>query len=259
MKRLILIALVVAGCFYAAKTLSNKSFILYYHNVAEHKGGLRSLYVSSWTFEMQMKYLHWRKYKTIPLEELVSRIKNRRPIPRKTFAVTFDDGYRNNYSAAYPIMKKYGYTATVFLAVNEIGRTLAHYRTVEEKRLNTRQIREMSSYFTFGSHTMTHGNLALMKKFQAKNELSRSRKEIMKITGREVKLFCYPIGRFNPEVKALVKETGYDGACSTYAGLVDGKTDPYELPRIEWKGLTASSVDNFWKLKWFYLKIILGI
>ncbi|MBU0952433.1 MAG: polysaccharide deacetylase family protein [Elusimicrobia bacterium] len=259
MKRLILLSLIVVGGLYIAKDLSEKSFILYYHNVGEYKSGLKSLYISPWIFTVQMQYLNWRGYKAIPLEEFINRIRNNRPFPKKTFAISFDDGYQNNYINALPVLKKYKYPATIFLVVNEIGRKVQHDRTSPEERLTKKEIKGMAKYINFGSHTMTHVNLATEKVLQARNEIAYSKTAIEKITGKKVRIFCYPMGRFNPTVKGFVKENGYTGACSTYSGLIDKKDDVYELPRIEWKEFTNSSIHDFWNLKWFYFKIILGV
>ncbi len=259
MKKLFLLTLIVVGGLYIAKGLSEESFILYYHNVGEYKSGLKSLYISPWIFAVQMQYLNWRGYKAIPLEEFVSRIRINRALPKKTFAITFDDGYQNNYTNALPVLKKYKYPATIFIVVDEIGRKVQHDRTYPEERLTKKEIKDMAKYMNFGSHTMTHGNLAIEKISQAKHEIADSKTAIEQITGKKVRLFCYPMGRFNPGVKDLLKENGYTGACSTYSGLINRQTDPYELPRIEWKELTGSSIHDFWNLKWFYFKIILGV
>lgn len=259
MKKLILLVLLIVGGFFAARDLANKSFILYYHNVGENKNGLKSLYVSPLMFKLQMKYLNWRGYKTIPLDELVDRIRNRKVIPKKTFAITFDDGYKNNLVDAKPVLDKYSYSATVFVIVNEIGKTLAHERASPETRMSVSELSEISKTWILGSHTMSHRNLSTLKYPEIKKELLESKLAIRKISGIKVNLFCYPMGRFNADIKALVKKTGYTGACSTGSGLINDKTDLYELPRIEWKEITASSLADFWDLKWFYIKVLLGV
>ncbi|OGS20885.1 MAG: hypothetical protein A2252_00620 [Elusimicrobia bacterium RIFOXYA2_FULL_39_19] len=259
MKKLLIIVLIVIAGVFAARDLSKKSFVLYYHNVDGYKSGLRSVYIQPFMFDLQMKYLKLRGYRTISFEEMIEALRQNVTPPKKTFVITFDDGYKNNFKRALPILNKYGFTATVFVAVNEIGKTLAHERTYPEARMSSKEIKEISKYWSIGSHTMNHKNVASLRYQDLKYELCESKKSLEKLTEKKVNMFCYPMGRFDDDVKNMAKKAGYIGACTTHSGLIIKRTDVYEIPRVEWKGVESFSFINYWDLKWFFLKIFLGV
>jgi poly-beta-1,6-N-acetyl-D-glucosamine N-deacetylase len=97
MKKLSLIVVALVVLLIAAGTLSDNSFILYYHNVGTYRYGLKGAYISPRAFAWQMRYLKYRGYRTVRLEELANYLKSGKSLPKKTFAITFDDGNLNNY------------------------------------------------------------------------------------------------------------------------------------------------------------------
>ena len=96
--------------------------ILMYHSVDPNAVPGNRLAVSVNTFERQMRFLKDRHYNVVPLYVIASLVKDRRKIPPKTIAITFDDGYKDNYTYAFPILKKYNLPATMFIIVNEVGK-----------------------------------------------------------------------------------------------------------------------------------------
>ncbi len=128
----------------------------------------------------------------------------------KRIAITFDDGWRDNYEHAFPIMKQVGFQATIFLIADRIGR--ADYLTEE-------QILEMSRYgIRFGSHTLSHPDLASLPEDQKWNEIFGSRKKLEDKLHLNVDFFCYPFGLHDPKSVELVHKAGYRGACSNTPG-----------------------------------------
>ena len=126
------------------------------------------------SFERQMRFLRERKYNIVSLEELTDLIKNKKKIPPMTVAVTFDDGYLDNYTHAYPVLKKYNIPAAIFVVINRIGKHL-----VNDDYMSWSQIREISEsgLITIGSHSMSHPNLSeISLEEQLKEEILESKK-----------------------------------------------------------------------------------
>ena len=199
--------------------------ILTYHSFDYGKGLLS---VAPENFERQMRYLKDKGFNVIPLDELVAGIKNRRRFTHNTVVITIDDGYKNNFIYAFPILKKYGFPATIFLVTNRIG-TDAGFLSWDE-------VKEMSKHnISFGGHTKNHVYLpSLDKKDVLWDEISGCKKAIEEHVGTPVDYFCYPLGGFTEEAKRLVKKAGFKGACTTNHGDDDilDRIDLYELLRI---------------------------
>jgi peptidoglycan/xylan/chitin deacetylase (PgdA/CDA1 family) len=192
-----------------------------------HDFGYAGIQVSPDNFARQMRFIKEKKYNVISLDELLEGIKEREKFTHNSVVITFDDGYQDNYTYAYPLLKKYGFPATIFLITNKIG--------VDRKFLNWDEIKEMQgSNISFGGHTKNHVYLPeISSKDILWDEISGCKKIIEEHTGKPVGFLSYPRGGFNEEIKALVKKAKYKGACATNRGLdmLDRK-DAYELNRI---------------------------
>ena len=248
----ILLTVICAGLLYWG--YSNTTFILVYHKIEDYKSGLKSLYVSPAVFNSQMNYLHSRGYRTIQLSELVGLIKSRKPIPKKRFALTFDDGYENNYTNAYPVLKKYDFTGIIFLNAGYIGKLFQYPLQTKEKHLSVQQILEMRNTFEYGAHTMTHPRLIKISTAAANMEIRNSKKVIEKILDKPVTQFCYPFGEYNESIVQLVKKNKYAGACTLEKKLINNSANVYELTRFEFKQTGYMSVKDFIKNLDFYIK-----
>jgi len=197
--------------------------ILTYHSFDYGKGLLS---VSPENFEKQMRYLKNKHYNVISFGELVDGIKNRRSFARNTVVITIDDGYKNNFTYAYPILKKYGFPAVIFLITNSIEH--ADFLSWDE-------VKEMSkNNISFGGHTRNHVYLpSLNKEDVLWDEISGSKKAIEEHAGVPVDYFCYPLGGFTEEAEILAKRAGYKGACATNRGDdILNRHNAYEINRI---------------------------
>ncbi len=141
----------------------------------------------------------------------------------KNVVITFDDGFKNFFTLARPILKKYNYTATIFLVTDKIG--TEHFLSWDE----IEQLKEQG--FSFGVHTCSHTSLTSLRLEQAKQEIEESKKIIEEKINAPVELFSYPYGDFNPAIQNLVKEAGFLGAVATPSkrGLKQG---PFAMKRI---------------------------
>lgn len=208
--------------------------ILNYHSI-DRSGSVIS--VSPETFHQQMALLNSFSIRVIPLREVISHIRERRPLPPKSVALTFDDGYRNIYEVAYPILQDLGFPATVFVIAGRIGRDnrwLGQPIDIPTMDLlDWDQIREMTQNgIDFGAHTMTHPDLSQISPRQAVDEVMRSKSVIRDQTGKDVHSFAYPYGTQTASVRDIIREL-FDGACSTQLACVKLRSELYALPRID--------------------------
>lgn len=210
--------------------------VLWYHSIDEYSQ-VSKLSVAPESFERQMIFLKRRGYNVVGLDELIDSIKAKKKLPSRTVAITFDDGYENNFTVAYPILKKYGFPATIFVVTDWVGR--AGY-------ISWDQIKRMADNgIDIGAHTKTHPCLTDLDRSRAWDEISGSKRTIEAMIGHEVKFFCYPFGAFNEEAKRMVQEAGYVGACATNPGKLAPKDDIYALKRIR-ISRTSDNLFTFW-------------
>lgn len=213
---------------------NSKIPILTYHSI-DDSGSIIS--VSPAKFRRQMELLKEVAYKTISLKEIVEHIRNRKVFPKKSIAITFDDGFKNVYYEAFPILKEFGFTATIFLVTGDCGkknRWDSHSRNIPNiDLLCWDEIIEMSDKgMDFGAHTMSHSNLSGLSIEKATEEIVNSKSMIQKHLKKDILFFAYPYGSQTVEIKGIIKGKFY-GACSTGMGFVTLKSDVYSLPRIE--------------------------
>ena len=217
--------------------------VLMYHKVNPdpRTGGL-GLRVSPEDFDWQMQYLKINGYHAVGLGDVLDYFQQGKALPEKPIVITFDDGYKDNYQYAYPILKKYSYTATVFVVANIIGKTnefdLKKHMQPENKMMDWSEVQSLATGgITIGSHTLTHPHLAQISAAEAMQEIVESKKVLEKGLGKEVRFFCYPYGDYNDAVANMVKEAGYRAAVTTQLGLNNPDTSPYLLNRIRIMGL----------------------
>lgn len=196
--------------------------VIYYHSV--NKNAENELMITPDALEEQLNYINDNNYTTITITELYEHLKNKKPIPEKSILITFDDGYMNNYTEAFPILKKLNMKATIFCVGNSLD---GSYYLSEEA------IKEMSSYgIDIQSHTVNHLHLDTLNYNEQLSELKQSKQILERITGKEVISIAYPFGDYNQDTVKAAKEAGYKMAFTTNLGLSDRDDNIYELDRI---------------------------
>lgn len=208
--------------------------ILTYHHIcdvppgqSDHKG----LFVPEEAFRAQMLWLRDRGYAALTLDELAQGLAGVKALPRRWVCVTFDDGFRNNFTAGLPVLQEAGFPATVFLITDRVARREVRgqwddYLTKDD----VAQMREAG--IEFGSHTHTHPRLTRLESDEVRQELETSRDILRSEFHIEPRWFCYPYGNFSRRIADLVKEAGYQGALST---IRDNRVRPeqlYWMPRV---------------------------
>ena len=178
-------------------------------------------------FKEQMKYLSEAGYITLKNEELFRFRKS--GFPEKSIMITFDDGYKNNYTNVFPCLVEHGINVVIFLITDYIGKEYTR-----EQILGWNEIKEMSRHgIDFGSHACAHRRLTELPQSDIKTEVECSKKIIEDNLGKKADLFCYPKGYYDRSVKEIVKAAGYRGACATEVGGNDRLTDVFSLKRTE--------------------------
>jgi peptidoglycan/xylan/chitin deacetylase (PgdA/CDA1 family) len=200
--------------------------------------------VSPERFEWHMAYLKKHRYTVLPLRALVRIIRQGKPLPPRSVVITFDDGYEDNYTRAFPVLKKYGFPATIFV-ISDVLNTKGF--------LTTEQMREMHAQgIDIGSHTRLHPYLPDASSERRREEIFGSKARLERELGAEIALFAYPAGGFEEESKRLVAQAGYAGACSTNRGYDRFNRDVFELKRIRFSD-RDNRADYLWmKLTGFY-------
>jgi peptidoglycan/xylan/chitin deacetylase (PgdA/CDA1 family) len=219
--------------------------ILTYHSIDE-SGSIIS--TAPKVFRQQMKSLSASGYKVISLKELAkSLIENELPSP-KTLALTFDDGFQNFYTEAFPVLEEFGFKATVFIVTDFCDKTndwAGNPPHIPPGRLlSWREIKELSECgIEIGTHTRTHPDLTRISIAEAEREIIESKAVIEDLLGAQVTTFAYPYGKFNTLVKQIV-EKNFIAACSTNLGKVRRRSDFFSLERIDTYYLSNPKIFN---------------
>jgi len=200
--------------------------VLLYHSVAKNNWYAS---VDPEVFEKQMAYLK-AHYHVVNLDNIVSYVKGEGELADKSVAITFDDGYLDNFENAWPILKKHGLPFTVFLTTD-----LADNSGMNNgwQRLNWQQIKELaSSGVEIGGHAQHHRDLDKLSAIELNEEIINCQKDFIEQLGQPAKHFSYPGGKFNETVIRAVQANGFVSACVAKNGLVEKGDDAYQIKRV---------------------------
>ncbi|MHB1286995.1 MAG: glycosyltransferase [Leptospirales bacterium] len=191
-------------------------------------------------FARQMEWLKEERYNILSATDAMSGLFTG-SLKTDSVLVTFDDGYRDNFTEAYPVLKRMGLPALVFPTSDFVLGASKHPRyknwKEEVEYLSPDQIREMSSNgIDFGSHGKTHTHFPTLSADMAEGELRESKECLEQWTGKQISLCAYPNGLYGPEHFPLLEKTGFKGAFTTNAGANTTKTHSFELCRTEISG-----------------------
>ena len=215
--------------------------VLTYHRVND-KLPKSELVVDPEEFARQMFFLnvYRNRFQVIGINEMLDWFGSSltKANGKTKIVITFDDGYRDNYLNAFPILKKYKFPATIFLTTDYIGTECKkpRYENVPWKRdyLNMEEIEEMrKNKIIFGTHTKTHPRLTEISLEQAKDEIQKGDSPLRGQSPFCQSPFCYPHGDCNEEIKRIVKKTGFSCAFSVKPGINYRGQDIFEIKRID--------------------------
>jgi len=204
--------------------------VISYHKFSKDKSD--TLTVKESAFEEQMRFLKENGYRVITIDQFFDFLDFKRPLPKKSVVITIDDDWFSTYEIAFPILKKYGYPATLFVYTDLIipgGKTLSWDLLAEMSKKN----------MDIQCHTKSHRNLtkrnsqeSFREYFEAlKKEVAESAEIIRRQLNKDVKYLAYPFGDTNPLVIALLKKLGYRGAFTVESGGNPFFAHPYRINR----------------------------
>jgi biofilm PGA synthesis lipoprotein PgaB len=221
---------------------SNAAVVLIYHHVSNTTP--KSTSISPEDFEAHLNYLESNQFKVVPLTDLTDAIRKNQPLPDKTVAITFDDSYRDVYESAYPILKKRGWPFTFFVNTDLVGKGKSF--------VTWDQLREMSkNRVTIANHSTAHKHMVRKEpgesledwKKRVETEIIFAQEKIEKEIGSAPKIFAYPYGEYNQELKEVLRKLGYM-SFTQQAGAISLLSDKQLLPRFPFGG-RYTRLDDF--------------
>lgn len=211
---------------------------IFYHKIdtAPKDARIRGGYTPRRRFARQMAYLKKQGYVFYTASEMIEHYRDHRAFPPRGLAITFDDGWKDNYENAFPILRELEIKATIFLISSCIGQVSVKAQSEGESaraHLSPENILEMSKHgIEFGSHTLNHKLLHRTPLDEVRVEVEESKRQIEKLLNKPCKVFAYPGGHFNEDSRQAVQDAGYMAAFTTYYGATE-QLDLYALNRTE--------------------------
>lgn len=214
--------------------------ILNFHSVSDNLFGkvhpYHQINTSVSVFAQQMRWLRRGGYRTISLLDLLGGFAAAEDLSKR-IVLTFDDGYRDFYTDAFPILKQCGFTATVFLATDRIQDT--SHRLEGADYLTWHEVKELHSQgVLFGSHSVTHADLRSLAPEEINYEIAYSKEAIEDKIGAPVDSFAYPFEfpeedpDFTRYLADILQNCGYSNGVSSMIGRATPKDAPLFLPRL---------------------------
>lgn len=204
--------------------------ILMYHRITDlpenASASDRDYKIPPAQFEEQLCYLRDNGYQSIRLYDLTRYLQGGDPLPEKAVILTFDDGYRDNAVAAFPLLQKYGFTATFFINTQPINDEYPAYMTWE-------QVKQLSGAgMDIESHSHSHPNLKGKPADEVLREVRVSKELIEKHTGKEARFFSYPYGHYDQQVVDILAAEGFWGGVTLRAGTTHELSSTFDLERV---------------------------
>jgi peptidoglycan/xylan/chitin deacetylase (PgdA/CDA1 family) len=210
--------------------------ILMYHAVSEQDEPLSPYFVTNTkpaVFHDQMCFLAENGYRVVDLETALRE----KATDNRRIIITFDDGFRDFYTHAFPVLRKFGFTATMFVPTGLIHNERRSFKGRECMTWDeVRTLAESGIYF--GSHTVSHSKLFDLDWPKIEEELSESKRHLEKELNCEIATFAYPFAypqadvAFTGRFESLLKQLGYRCNVTTRIGRMETESDPHSLPRL---------------------------
>ncbi len=214
--------------------------VLMYHKISRGDAKKEKLRVSPEDFSRQLRYLKEKGYKSISLKELKEYFERKRKFDFHPVILSFDDGYKDNYLNAVPILREHGFSAVFFISTAYVGKDNIwdiNDKEVGEPMMDWNEIKALCGQgFEIGSHTVTHADLTEIPREEIVKELKDSKKMLESGLGVEIAAVSYPFGHYNGEVMRIASDTGYLLGIATRHGINAESGNPLAVKRILIRG-----------------------
>jgi peptidoglycan/xylan/chitin deacetylase (PgdA/CDA1 family) len=216
-----------------------------YHSISSSASpGFAPNIVSPALFSDHLSYLDHSHYTPLTVTQFAHAMAQEGDgLPPRPVILTFDDGYADFYSNAFPLLQRHGLVATVYIATGFVGRTSRWNQPIGEgmrPMMTWAQLAEISAHgIECGAHSHTHRPLDLLPPSAAREEIVRSKVLLEEHLGRRVSSFAYPFGYHSARVRQVVRASGYESACAIKRALSSLRDDPYALARLAIKPHTT--------------------
>jgi peptidoglycan/xylan/chitin deacetylase (PgdA/CDA1 family) len=212
--------------------------ILMYHSVScSPSRRFKQFTVSPVEFTEQIAFLYHHHYTPITVTQLINARSNRSFIlPERPIVLTFDDGFADFWTDALPVLRKYGFTATLYIPTAYINSTSQWLQQVGERTrpmLTWEQLAEISkSGIECGAHSHSHTKLDTLPHSLARNEILHSKIVLEDYLSKEIFCFAYPYGYSTARIRQMVLEAGFTSACAVRHAMSQVTDDPFSLARL---------------------------
>ena len=208
--------------------------VLVYQRIGEHfrteSPAQGAMTTTAGELEADPRHLRDNDFKVVPYRAIADCLDGRVPLPPRAAVITFDDGLINQYQIAYPMLKRYGITATFFVVTRRVG--------VPGRTMNWDQLLEMQQAgMTIGAHTTRHKSLSAMNETELRADLNNSRTDIEENLGICPEFIAYPYGHFNPRSLELIKDAGFRSGRTARWSIEHGRTGAYRVGIVTSAGL----------------------
>ena len=211
--------------------------ILRYHVIGIPRPGQRYpyLFVAPQAFVAQLRYLATHGYHAVTLKQVSDYWRERGALPERPVVLTFDDGYRSDFTTVAPLLRELAWPAVLYQCVRFLGRNLPppySHRPLANGPLTVAEIRTLIRVgWELDAHTMTHPDLRRVSPARLRFEVAGSRIVLRRLFGVPVDFFCYPRGLYDAAAMAAVRRAGYLGATTCGSGFAT-PAFPYDEDRI---------------------------
>jgi peptidoglycan/xylan/chitin deacetylase (PgdA/CDA1 family) len=220
------------------KNIMTTGPFIFYHkiDIAPPDARIRGGYTPRKRFAKQIGFMRKEGFNFYTVSQMIEHFKTYGSFPHNGLAITFDDGWKDNYENGFPILQDYGIKATIFLIPSCLGQVSVKAQSEGEgarEHLSVDNVQEMAEYgIEFGSHTLNHKLLDRIPLNEVKTEVEESKLQIEEILNKPCKVLAYPGGHFSDEARKAVVDAGYIAGLSTIYGVND-RLDLYSLNRTE--------------------------
>lgn len=222
---LLLICAILTGSKAYAQEAEDSAIVLMYHRFGEDK--FPSTNITLDQFDAQLAELQKEKYNIVPLDVIVSALRNKTKLPPRTIAITIDDAYYSILQHAWPRLKQANFPFTLFVSTEPISHQIPGYMTWP-------QIRELARdpLVSIGHHAHTHKHLIHMSAQRAAEDIETASKIYQKELGMVPDIFAYPFGEFGPLLADILQKKKFTAAFGQFSSALSSRRDLYGLPRF---------------------------